>query len=285
MPIGLIAALFTLLVTAIIFGFNHKTKKLFNSYTFYLVTSTIALIYFIVFRWIWDLKDWIDGNDNNYIGGLAVVKSKVLLLDMCPFLAVFMPVVLIIDRKRRFVPAIAFFAIVGAGITIFGQVMFEKVGPNGNNHLINTTWWEYIFFNKLYFIMHFYIFVMALIVILNSVSFDKTRVLMAHGYAIAFFTYVIIMVFTLNIDRNATGIVENDWIGGQYDVLGTFFSNLGLRWPLIPIVAFSLVWIWILLMMLIRNTMVLDLNYIAKKQIEITFLRNQFWNLYQKLKK
>ena len=278
MPIGLIAALFTLLVTGMIFGFNHKTKRLFNSYTFYLVTSTIALIYFIVFRWIWDLKDWIDGNGNN-----SVVKSKVLLLDMCPFLAVFMSIVLMIDRKRRFVPAIAFFAIVGAGITIFGQVMFEKVGPNGNDYLINTTWWEYIFFNKLYFIMHFYIFIMALIVILNSVSFDKTRVLMAHGYAIAFFTYVIIMVFTLNIDRNATGIVKYDWSQyGQYRVLGEFFN---LPWPWTPIVAFSLVWVWILLMMLIRNTMVLDLNYIAKKQIEITFLRNQFWNFYQKLKK
>ena len=278
MPIGLIAALFTLLVTGMIFCFNHKTKRLFNSYTFYLVTSMIALIYFITFRWIWDLKDWINGDGNN-----SVVKSKVLLLDMCPFLAVFMPIVLMIDRKRRFVPAIAFFAIVGAGITIFGQVMFEKVGPNGNDHLINTTWWEYIFFNKLYFIMHFYIFIMALIVILNSVSFDKTRVLMAHGYAIAFFTYVIIMVFTLNIDRNATGIVKYDWSqNGQYHVLGEFFN---LPWPWTPIVAFSLVWVWILLMMLIRNTMVLDLNYIAKKQIEITFLRNQFWNLYQKLKK
>ena len=287
MPIGLIAALFTLLVTGMIFGFNHKTKRLFNSYTFYLVTSTIALIYFIVFRWIWDLKDWIDGNDNNYIGGLAVVKSKVLLLDMCPFLAVFMSIVLMIDRKRRFAPAIAFFAIVGAGITIFGQVILQKVGPDGDpndqNWIPNTAWWEYIFFNKLYFIMHFYIFIMALIVILNSVSFDKTRVLMAHGYAIAFFTYVIIMVFTLNIDRNATGIVKYDWSqGGQYHVLGEFFN---LPWPWTPIVAFSLVWVWILLMMLIRNTMVLDLNYIAKKQIEITFLRNQFWNFYQKLKK
>lgn len=285
MPIGLILALFTLLTSGLIFGFNHKTKRLFNSYYFYLITSIIALIYFIAFRWAWDLKDWIDGNGNNYLGGLAVVKSKVLLLDMCPFLAVFMPIVLMIDRKRQFAPAIAFFAIVGAGITIFGQIMFEKVGPNGDYDLRNTTWWEYIFFNKLYFIMHFYIFIMALIIILNSISFDWKRIAMAHGYAIAFFTYITIIVFTLDVDQNATGIVENDWIGGQYHILGTFFTNLGLRWPWIPIVAFSLVWIWILLMMLIRNTMVLDLNYIAKKQIEIKFLRNQFWNLYQKLKK
>ena len=85
---------------------------------------------------------------------------------MCPFLAVFLPIVLLIDKKRTFAPCLAYFAIVGAGITIFGEIAWVKLEDT------NLSWWEYTFFNKLYFIMHFYIFIMAFIVILNSPSFN-----------------------------------------------------------------------------------------------------------------
>lgn len=280
MPIGLILSLFTILIISSIFLFNNKLKKLFNSYYFYLISSILGLSYFIIFRWTQDLIDLINNNERNYAGGLSVVKSKVFLLDMCPFLAFLIPVMLIFDKKRQWVPSIAYFAIVGGGITIFGQIMFEKIGVNGSSHLLKTTWWEYIFLNKLYFLMHFYIFVMAFIIILNSKSLNWYKVLVAHVYAILFFTYVTIMIFAYNIEYNATGLVQNDWIqGGQYEVVGKIFN---LPWPGQPILCFILVWIWILIMMCLRNTLVVDKKYIDEKHINIWFFRKFYLNLYNK---
>lgn len=50
MAIGLILAGFTILSSVLIFVFNHKTKRLFSSYYFYLSTASIALIYFLASR-------------------------------------------------------------------------------------------------------------------------------------------------------------------------------------------------------------------------------------------
>lgn len=275
MAIGLILAIITILITITIFTTNHlaPVKKLFNNYWFYVVVAIFGLVYFLLLRWIWDLQAWINNDDLGYIGKMSVVKSKVLLLDMCPFLAVAIPFTMLVDRKRRFLPILGWFAIVGAGITIFGQIMFEKVGPEGNVHLQKVSWWEYIFFNKLYFMMHFYIFIVAWIIILNSPSFNGKRITMAHGFALSYFLYVTICVFSLKIDRNATGLVINDWLaGGQYQVIGSWFNNLG--WPAIPIVAFSLVWIWIMLMILLRNTLVLDSRYDVDAKFAITCLKS-----------
>ena len=268
--IGLILALLTILLTSTIFATNHikMVKKLFTNYWFYAITAVIALIYFISLRWIWDLQDWINGKNLHFI------KSKVLLLDMCPFLAVAMSITMLIDRNRKFLPILACFAIVGAGITIFGQIMFEQVGPNGSNlHLQNITWWEYTFFNQLYFMMHFYIFIIAWITILNSPSFNWSRILSAHLYAITYFLYVSTIVFSLDIKFNATGLVINDWKpGGQYQVIGSWFSQLD--WPAQPLIAFSLVWVWIMLMILIRNTLVLNPNYDLNAKFAFWPLRN-----------
>lgn len=274
MYIGLIAAMFTLLSVILICVFNHKTKKIFSSYYFYGIVSIIGLVYFIWARWSVDLKTWIDAGASN---ASSITHSKVLLLDMCPFLTVFLPIMLIIDRQRKWVPSIAYFAIVGGGITVFGQIMFEKIGPGG----INATWWEYLFLNKLYFIMHYYIFILGFIIILNSSSLNWKKVIVAHGYAIAYFTYVTIIVFSLGVTTNATGIVEHDWSsGGQYHVVGEIFN---LPWPWQPIVCFTLVWIWILLMMAIRNILVVDPNYIDPQHINIPFFRDRYLMFYSKM--
>lgn len=269
--IGLILALLTSLLTGAIFATNHTkfAKRLFANYWFYAIIATIGLIYFLALRWIWDLKDWIDGKN------LTFIKSKVLLLDMCPFLAVAMSITMLIDRKRKFLPVLAWFAIVGAGITIFGQIMFEQVGPNGSTpYLQNLTWWEYTFFNQLYFMMHFYIFIIAWIIVLNSPSFNWSRIFSAHLYAISYFLYVSVMIFSLDIKFNATGLVINDWKpGGQYQVIGAWFSQL--TWPAQPIISFSLVWLWIMLMICIRNTLVLDANYDYDAKFAFWPLRKQ----------
>lgn len=283
MPIGLICAILTIIIIILISIFNNKTKKVFSSYYFYLAVSVIGFLYFFIFRWISDLKDWINNNYEDYVGGISVVKSKVLLLDMCPFLAVFLPIMLMIDKNRNWIPSVSYFGIVGGGITIFGQIMFEKIGPNGNYYLQNVSWWEYMFFNKLYFIMHFYIFVLSFLIVLNSKSLNWQKIMFSHIYAVLYFLYVTIIIFSLDVNYNATGLVINDWLmGGQYEIVGQIFN---LSWPWQPIVCFILVWIWIIIMMMVRNILVIDKNNIDKKHIKIPYLRDWYMLLINKIAK
>lgn len=285
MLIGLYCAIFTILSILIVLAFNKKTKALFDSYFFYAITGTIAFVYFIAFRWSWDLKDWIDGNDNNYLGGMGVIKSKVLLLDLCPFLAFFLPIGMVFDKERKWIPYIGFFGIVGGSVTIFGQIAFEAVGngaPSWANLIPNTTWWEYIFFNKLYFIMHWFIIFISVILIMNSKCLSWKSVAISHIFAIIFFSYVSIIALSLNITNNATGIVPGDWApNGQYGVVGQIFN---LPWPWQPIVCFTLVWVWVLIMMVLRNILVLDENYYNDKMIEIPYVRSFYLSLVDKVK-
>lgn len=276
MPIGLILTIITTLIIILIFVFNHKTKKVFGSYWFYLITSIGFLIYFIFSRWLVDLKSWINHDDKNYLGGIDVVKSKVLLLDMCPFGFVVLSTCLIFDYKRYFASAISYFGIVGGAVTIFGQIMFEGVGTGYSSWLTlkNMSWAQYTFENQMYFMMHFYLLIMSIIVLLNSKSFNLSKIIVSHIYAITFFVYISIMVFTLDIKWNATGIVENDWSSfGEYSVLG---SMLNLVWPWDPIVVFLFVWLLIVLLIFVRNIMVLDKNYIDPKMIYPRVIRNSF---------
>lgn len=213
------------------------------------------------------------------LGGLDVIKSKVLLLDLCPFMAVALPIFLIFDRKRKWVGSIVYLSIIGGGITIFGQITFEQIGPDATNSSSQSLqWWQYIFLNKLYFAMHFYIFIMSVIVIMNSKSLNKERLIFAHLFTISYFVYITICVFSLKISRNATGIVINDWLpSGQYEKIG---GILKLPWPWQPIIAFSIGWLLVMLMMSLRNIMVINKQYVDDHQIEIPFFREKFILFY-----
>ncbi len=277
MPIGLILTIITSLLIIVLFLINSKTKRLFSSYWFYSIVSLGFLVYFIAYRWANDLKDLVDGNYHQYFGGKDVLWSKVLLLDMCPFAFVTLSVSLIIDKSRTFASSISYFGIIGGAITIYGQIAFEGVNAHDSSWIANvpsTTWWEYIFLNQAYFLIHFYLLVMSIIVIMNSKGINIIKLIISHGYAIFFFSYISIIVFTMNIKWNATGIVPNDWSSfGEYGVLG---SMLNLAWPWDPILVFIFVWILILFMMFIRNLMVLDSRYDTNDLIMIRSWKEKY---------
>lgn len=258
--VGIFCSSFTLVMITLIFCFNHKTKKIFSNYYFYLVVSSIFLIYFIVFRWIGDLKSLLTNDDENLIGGIEVIKSKVLLLDMCPFNAVVISLLLIFDKKRNLASMVSYLGIIGGAITIFGQTSYEGIGLSNPSWIItisnNMRWWEYIFFNDIYFILHLYLTLISIIVLLNSKSFNLNKIILTHVYCVIFFVYISIMSFSLNINWNVTGIKPNDWsLYGQYSVIGQIID---LPWPWQPIIVFTIVWLIVLLLIQIRNTMILD---------------------------
>jgi hypothetical protein len=52
--------------------------------------------------------------------------SKGLLLDMCPFTAFVLPILMIVDYKRIVIGAFAPLAVFGALVTLFGGISFQQ---------------------------------------------------------------------------------------------------------------------------------------------------------------
>lgn len=288
MPIGLILTLFTTLLIILIFLFNNKTKKIFSNYWFYSISSSIFLLIFIAFRWSFDLKSWIENDDRQLIGGLQVIKSKVLLLDLCPFNYVFLCLFCIFDKKRFYASAISVISLIGGAVTIYGQIAFEAIGKINSNIFTvvdpNMKWWEYTFANQLYFIMHFYLTIFGLIILMNTSGFDLKKIIVNHLYIVLFFIYIIIISFSMNIKWNVTGISENDWgPTGEYGVIGKFLSFLS--WPWQPIIVFLFIWIITMTIIQIRNIMILDFRYYENIKLFVCKqLRDSYINfLYKKI--
>lgn len=279
MPIGLILSSFTMLLIILIFLFNNKTKKIFSNYWFYSISSLFFLIIFISFRWSFDLKSWIENDDRNLIGGLQVIKSKVLLLDLCPFNFVFLCLFCIFDKKRFYASSISIISFIGGAITIYGQITFEAIGKINSdifNVIPNMEWWEYTFANQLYFIMHFYLTIYGLIVLMNTNGFDLKKILINHIYIVLFFIYITIISFSMNIKRNVTGISIEDWEPtGEYETIGEFLHFLS--WPWQPIIVFLFIWFITMLVVQMRNIMIIDSNYYENIKL---FVNNRLRNYY-----
>jgi hypothetical protein len=60
------------------------------------------------------------------------VVSKGMLLDLCPFVAIAMPVLMIVDPSRKLLTIIAPYAIFGGMITLFGELIFTDEDPSLN---------------------------------------------------------------------------------------------------------------------------------------------------------
>ncbi len=285
MPIGLICSIFTTIILILICCFNNKTKKIFSCYWFYSILGFIFLVYFIVFRWTKELLSWINNDDRNLFGGMDVIISKVLLLDMCPFNVVALCIFMIFDKKREILSLISPFGIIGGAITVYGQISTEGIGSPSFSWVSsvgNIEWWQYIFLNQLYFIMHFFLLVISTIVFLNSKGFNWLKIINTHVYAVVFFTYISCVVIGLDIKWNATGIVANDWSKfGEYSTIGSMLSFL--KFPEQPIVVFIFVWLIILIMIWLRNLMVIDMRYnqkdiVISKQAKQKYLKFIYHN-------
>lgn len=267
MQIGIILVAITALCMLMILLFNKWAKKVFKNYYFLSIISICLFIYFCIFRYIPDIMSLTEVLRNNETP-LSIHWSKALLLDLCPFLAFFVPVIIVFDRNRKVISYISYFGVVGGSVTIFGQIWMQRVGTFSPNGTFIDVWWKFVFLDKLYFIMHFWVLILSIIFIMNSMTLNWKQITWAHVFIAGYFIYVAIIVFSLNIKNNATGLVPGDWEeNGQYGVVGKI---LNLPWPLQPIIGFLFVTLWIWIMFLWRNMLCLDTEFISHD----TFLRN-----------
>ncbi len=247
--LGIILLVFTALSIIFICLINKYIKVVTTSYYFYLIVSIGLVIYFVVGRWSGNIYDYnhMDPHDTTYMHSVHV--SKAFLLDMCPFMAFFIPVSLIFDKSRNIAKVLAPLGLVGGLVTIFGGMASATLDPG-------VTWYNFIFLgqgiNKLYFIMHYWMIIMSVIVILNSRTYTRWSWMGIHIVTIAFFAYVYIIVISFGVTNNATGIVEGDWYG-DYAQYADLANILNIPFPWIPVVCYLIVYTCVMFLMYIKT--------------------------------
>lgn len=261
--LGFYLSVFTLFSIMVILFFNKGFNKAFNNYYILAIAGIIFFLYFWIIRYQEDITNLI--NETSFVNGKFnssldsnpgnIKVSKAFLLDLCPFIAMFMSILLTFDRNRIILKTIAPYAFFGGAVTIFGQIMQEGVGDSNNFYQVTSSW-DYIFGNEGYFLMHYFSIIFSLIILMNSKGFGMKGIIGTVIFPLIYFAYVMIIVTQFNVTQNATGLVEGDWIYGQYSKVWIIFGRL--PFPYITILCYSLVAIYIFIWIFLRNILIFE---------------------------
>lgn len=246
MQLGTILLILTLVTGFSIVIATPFTKKLVKNNYFSIFLGLFVFLYVFFGRQIQYLMPNFT-NNSNVSNSLAL--SRLLLLDLCPFYAIFGSLSLLFKNKSLS-KIMAPYGLFGALVTIFGQIIHDA------NEIPFNDYWQYIFvgnnINQLYFMMHYLSFILSLIVICWFRNWNLRLVGYMHVFAFFYFGYILfILAIVPEIKSNTTGILESDWInGGEYFGVQQF---LGITtYPLVMIIGYLLAYVSIWLIFLLR---------------------------------
>ncbi|MDR0857075.1 MAG: DUF5378 domain-containing protein [Mycoplasmataceae bacterium] len=237
---GLVLCLISLFIGLILVAVSPLIRRLTRNYIFWVLIGTVMLILVIYGRFYDGWKDFSKYHNDN-----GLVTSRAFLLDLCPFLAISLPLSLIVDQKRVTSRILAPFAVFGSIITLFGEVIFNDTGD------INAHWnLHWIVFggnvNPMFFSMHALTLIVGLFVLGNSEPkfFIKTMANCAI-FAVSYYSWVSLITFTMHVSCNTSGIREYDWTFGEWSGVASIFGNMS--YPAVAIFGFIFSGIFILL--------------------------------------
>ncbi|MGL5246229.1 MAG: DUF5378 family protein [Mycoplasmoidaceae bacterium] len=285
--VGILLFFIVMILSFSTFGLRYVNKKVLGNYFFWAIPAVIFLAYFIDVRYFGDWNDFfkntsfITGNKlTSY--GQSITISKALLLDLCPFLGIFLPLSLIFDKTRKTSYVLAPFCILG-GLTVFGSIL-GGVSPGGD---VEFTF-QYLFVghtgNELYFILHSYLIVMGFMLVFQS-NVNKLKYLWTYyAFIVGYFLYVYIIVATTKVEYNTSGISIRDWltreqnlaydngfaVNGEYSGVSKVFG--GIPYPWIMVFAYFMGWLVITIITMLQ----VFFGSIKAK--------SRFWKEYNKLK-
>lgn len=251
MQLGTILLIVTILSCILIIFLTPFVKKIASKRGFWIGVGLFVFVYVFFGRQIQYLdpdlnKNLININDS-YSTSLQL--SRLLLLDLCPFFAIFGPISLMFKNKT-WAKVMAPFGIFGAAVTIFGQIIYEA------NDVLPTQVWDYVFVgignNQLYFMMHYLSINLGMMILCWIKNWKWKDFLYCHGFALFYFSYVLIIVAVVpEIKSNTTGIIKWDWLpGGEYEGVSKFLNIK--TWPEVMIVGYVLSYISIFIIFLLR---------------------------------
>lgn len=248
LAVGVILVFIVLFVMFLQIAFHPLIKKITNSYLFWLFIAIICLVYFIIFRYVPDLKALVavisaQGDSEKlreivtpyypqmiasgelmrassiYLG---FCLSKIFITDFCPFFFVASLLSLILQPSRKVASYLAGPQLLGALLTLFVSIF---PGDDGNAQFN----FQYIFMGndpyRLKYAMHALSACIALGVLLSTPNVKMKNWLYTGVVCIVFFLYITVMKYASSLIRienesfaisgivvECTGIVENDWL-------------------------------------------------------------------------
>lgn len=225
------------------------------------IIAIVFLIYFIIARYVWDVKHLIELLSNQInVSQIerSVAFSKVLLLDMCPLMAVLLPITTLFDKNKVVAKILCPVTIIGSCITIFGQVIWEAPDI--------SQFFEYTFIglapNRMYFMMHFLSLVLSIMVLNCAKKYNWWSLFFSIIFYVIWFAYVQIVSKALNITSNVTGLVEYDWVSeyGQYHKVYLLWK---LPFPAIVVFWYTMALIANFIIAIIKNLLTYNPNKVT----------------------
>lgn len=258
------------LILLVHYFFYDLTKK----YYYLAFISLFIIVYFLIFRYIPDLQYLIKKhiydlkNINTY--QYSFYFSKALLLDMCPLLTFLIPFTLILDKSKNIAKCLAPVGLIGAVITLFGGVILDQ-----DDTIKNLEWkdfYKYLFLgiandessNRIYFLMHLFLLCISLLTLLNAKQYTKWSIIGTIIFFIGYLIYAIVLIKTLSITNNVSGLVKEDWYGIYYNQYGAVYNFLPISFPGIVIFWYFIVAIVNLIICYIKNLLTTDLFKLSR---------------------
>ncbi|WP_044888857.1 DUF5378 family protein [Mycoplasmopsis glycophila] len=228
---------------------NKKFKKYLDKYWVRVTAGLVFLTYIVLFRFVgnWSeianitahkMPGWWHETFHDY---RSYVLSRSLFLDLCPFFTFALLLTMIFDRSKYSSFIVSPFCLFASAIVIPFVPATEKNFVFSLKYLLIATK-EF----RLYFFMHWFMFNFGCLAFVNysleNVSYKRIfRDIQIT--LLVFASYIIIISYIFNIDKNTTGLSRKDWEKG-----GSFYAiSKGLRVPhpyqAVLFYIFSIAWI------------------------------------------
>jgi hypothetical protein len=209
-------------------------KKVINHYAFWFVLGSLCFVLLVIGRFSSSWIDYAQGDRNE------ITISRTWLLDICPACAFLITVFIIIDPSRKLAQAVAPITIFGALLTLFGNVVTDQwtmMSPD-----IGQGWFNWIVFgdwlNPMYFMMHYINIILGTLVLLSTPKIKIKQYLYTNLFALTYYGYVLICIYTMGVHENVSGLQAPDWqIGGEYNGVMQILGLPDRLWYLGAIIA------------------------------------------------
>lgn len=196
----------------------------------YLLLIILIATYFLV-RWTPALINVIKYNlfNANPSEFRSANISILLMLDLCSFIGILLPVVMLFDKKNKITPSIALLAILGGFATIFFTI------PEMYNNQIG---WKSFFIGNLsigdgshdeplMFTMHYWMICLGINTITWYCKIKLFDIIKVIALIIIYFLYIFTISRTLNIQTHVTAIVQGDLVklNDSYYLSGKYYTS------------------------------------------------------------
>ena len=233
---GIIILTFWIATSLLLIIFSKWVRKILKFELFWKIFASVVFAYIFYYRYFLDLQDYIANNES---------KQTVFLTDFCVFAGVISPILIFFKKTRIFFTPIAFWLLIASGVTAYEIVLAKPNDPSFVKWVFLGGGFNNGSFARLHFSMHYLTFIIGLLLLIN-VNFKKLNLnfLLKNILIMGIYlTYAFVMSRIIHLDHNVTGLVKNDWFGGQYSPATEILQNIWPRplvWPTVLFIGFGI---------------------------------------------